>query len=318
MQRAVGTVLVVVLIVLAGCSGVFGGDGGGESTPTVTPMTVPTDEPTPTPVPQLAPGLTGQGIENASALVAAHSSFLQNRSFTTRTNVTGLATNGSVVIQRTDTLRAGPRGEGVYSVSVTNGSYRYVSPETVPVRTAIWTNGERLLLNRTYANGTTTYERYRDSTEERYGAAGAGLRYRLEPFDTTTTSVTERDRNGTTLYLVRGKIRSNQTFGRESMSLRMLVDPQGVIHSYRIVQQPQNSENLSRVVSTTRFSSIGATDTPTRPSWINEATNRTTPVPNRLSPSPNATTTTATTTSEPTANRNTTTAGDVTTLNISS
>src|SRR6056297_973416 len=106
MRRALGTVLVVVLVVLAGCSGVFG--GSDEPTETVTPAAVPADEPTPTLVPQLAPGVTEQGIESPRALVAAHGSFFGNQSFARASNTTVVATNGSVLVQRTSRLRAGP------------------------------------------------------------------------------------------------------------------------------------------------------------------------------------------------------------------
>ncbi|EMA55527.1 MULTISPECIES: hypothetical protein [Halococcus] len=319
MQRAVGTVLVVVLVVLAGCSGVFGGDGGGESTPTVTPMTVPTDEPTPTPVPQLAPGLTGQGIENASALVAAHSSFLQNRSFTERSNSTGLGPNGSVLVDTTSTLHVGSGDEGIYAVTERNSSEGYSPyPETLAARTEVWSNDGRTLWNRTYANGTTRYDRLDSSSQTRFGAAGAGLRYRLEWFTTDTTSVTERQRNGSTLYLVRGKTRTEQTFANGNTSLRMLVDRRGVIHSYRTVQQLSGNENLTRVVSTTRFSAIGATDVPDRPSWADTALNRTTSVPSRTPSSANATASMATTTSGSTTARNATVSTETTSLDISS
>jgi hypothetical protein len=273
MRRALGMVLIAVLVVLAGCSGVLGG-GGGEPTETVTPAAVPTDEPTPTPVPRLAPGLTRQGIENASALIGAHTSLLQNRSFTQKSNTTGVAQNGSSLFQTISTSRSGPAGEKVYTVSERNGSYGSPSDLSFPVRTEVWANDERLFRKRTYANGTATYDRF----EQRYGASGAGLIYLLEPFGTANTSVTTRERNGTTLYLVQGESQGESAFRQGNVSLRLLVDSRGLIHSYRTVREIPSDESLARVVSETRISKVGATDAPERPSWVGEAMNRTTSV----------------------------------------
>lgn len=128
-------------------------------------------------------------------------------------------------------------------------------------------------MKRVYANGTTTYERF----EQQYGASGAGLTYLLEPFGTANTSVTTRERNGTTLYLVRGNIQEESEFRQGNVSLRLLVDSRGLIHSYRTVRGVPSDENITRVVSETRISKIGATGAPERPSWVGEAMNRTTP-----------------------------------------
>lgn len=280
MRRTVGTVLTVVLVILAGCSGVFGGSSG-EPTETLTPAAVPTDEPTPTPVPQLAPGLTRQGIVNTDALVAAHMSFLQNRSFTSRSNMTVLAPNGTVRSRSTGTLLAGPPDKGVYSVyePERNGSGGYPNNRSYPVHTELWANEEEIFRKQTLANGTTTYEQRR--SEARLGIDEAFLQYILEPFGTANTSVTEREYNGTTLYLVQGHRQSDQGFGQENRSLRLLIDDRGAIHSYRTVQQPveSGSKNIRKV----NFSRIGATDAPERPSWVDRVVNRTTQISGKVS-----------------------------------
>ena len=273
MQRVVGTILIAVLVVLAGCSGVLG--GSGEPTETLTPAAVPTDEPTPTPVPQLAPGVTEQGIENGSALVAAHGSFLQNRSFTMRSNSTLLASNGSVLFRETGTLRAGPSGEGFYVIFEENSSYGYPNSGAWPVRTEGWSNGEQAFVKRTYTNGTTTYDRLEaGSGELRYNTAQGSLGFSLESFDSNNTAVTERlSRNGSTLYRING---TSQPYGPDNTSLSLLADDRGVVHSYRTVRRPSFDENVS--ISATRFFGIGTTEAPERPSWVDEAMNRTTPI----------------------------------------
>ena len=260
--------LVAGLVVLAGCSGVFG--GSDQPTETVTPAAVPTDKPTPTPVPQLAPGLTGEGIENPSVLVGAHTSVLRNKSFTIRSNSTSMASNGSIVGQSTSILRAGPPDEGVQYVSEGNGTAAY----------SVWSRDGQLFQRQTFPNGTITYSRYEAYGGERFGASGAGLRSRLEPFSVANTSVTERERNGTTLYLVRGSARSDGQFGQGNVSLRMFVDSRGFIHSYRTVREAPFDEDVARISSESRYAKVGATAAPERPSWIETAKNRTTPVAN--------------------------------------
>jgi hypothetical protein len=276
MQRAVGTVLVAALVVLAGCSGVLGG-GGSNDVETVTPAPVPTDEPTPTPVPQLAPGVTGQGIENPSALVAASESFFENQTFTARLNFTRVASNGSVLARSLGTLRAGPAGEGYRYVSERNGGSALTNTSTDPVRTEVWWDGERFFVKSTYSNGTTAYRRLPvDDGQTGYGFAIGGLPGTLESLGTNDTVVAEQlIRNGTTLYRVRG---TSQTEFRRNVSFQFLVDSRGVIHEYRTVRQVTFRENAFRIVIETQFSEIGATEAPERPSWIDEALNQTTPI----------------------------------------
>jgi hypothetical protein len=271
MRRALGLILLSVLVVLAGCSGVFGG-GGGEPTETVTPAAVPTDEPTPTPAPRLAPGITEQGIVSPRALVAAHQTFLQNRSFTRRSDSTALTANGSILVQTTSTLRAGPPGEGLYSVIERNGSYPQ-EPAAPSTRSEAWRSGEQDIIKRTFRNGTTTYSRQSTSTTRTAVTSGT-LPYLLEPFNTNNSAVTERfARNGTTLYRVRGVTRADVA---GNMTLRLLVDSRGVVHEYTTIRWLPSSMNISKSITKTRFIAINETDAPERPSWVDDALNRTT------------------------------------------
>jgi hypothetical protein len=271
MRRAFGMILIAVLVILAGCSGVLG--GSGEPTETVTPAAVPTDEPTPTPVPRLAPGLTEQGIVSPRALVAAHQSFLQNRSFTQRSNSTALAANNSTVLRTTSTLRAGPPGEGLYSTTVRNGSYLTQESATISTRSEAWWNGGQYVVKRTFPNGTTAYSQRPISTARASAATGA-LPYLLESFGADNTTVTERlTRNGTTLYRVQGVA---QTYMVGNTTLRLLVDSRGVIRKYSTVRQLSSGPGVSRSVTKTRFVAINETDAPERPSWVDDALNRTT------------------------------------------
>jgi hypothetical protein len=81
--------VVVALVLTAGCSGVFGGESPQETTGAVTPVPVSTDggspTATPTPTPPAArhpPGVTERGKVYATVLEAAHRDVLQDRSYT--------------------------------------------------------------------------------------------------------------------------------------------------------------------------------------------------------------------------------------------
>ena len=75
--------VVVVLVVLSGCSTPFG--GMETATPTVTPAEVPDG-----PADSLAPGVEGQGVVAPALLVDAHNRTLANQSFTVRFTQTRL------------------------------------------------------------------------------------------------------------------------------------------------------------------------------------------------------------------------------------
>jgi len=301
MQRALVAAVVVTLVVLAGCSGVFGDGDGDETVSTVTPMAVPTDEPTPTPVPQFAPGLTGRGIEDPEALVRAHQSALDGASFVMRTNMTRLAGNGSIRSASTTVIRAAPPGRGFLYVAEQNGSAP--SPQAPVVRFEGWSRGEDVFVKETYTNGTTSYSLQSNTAEQvRHNIQRDTAPYFLGSFGPANTSVERFQRNGSTWYRVAGTTRS-ELFG--NVSLRMTVDSRGVIHRHRTIRQESPAENRSRTVSVTRLSAIDEVVVPDRPAWINETRERTTATPNATTaPSatrastatlvPNATTTMAT------------------------
>lgn len=75
---------VVVLAVMAGCSGFIGGEGGSESVSTLTPAPVPTDPPRSGPGSTVVPGVQAGGSLNVSKLVEAHREELMQRGFAWR------------------------------------------------------------------------------------------------------------------------------------------------------------------------------------------------------------------------------------------
>ena len=142
--RGLLSLLLVVCVVLAGCNGVFGGDT--QETSTLTPAAVPTDEPTRTPLPQLAPGLTGEGVVNASALAAAHDATLEDTSYTARRTVTYRTPNGTPVRRIESVTRVAD--DGRFRITKRwNGS-------TSLRRVAYYHDGDRLLVATTVSPAT--------------------------------------------------------------------------------------------------------------------------------------------------------------------
>ena len=262
------SVVVVVLVVLAGCNGVL--DGGDGSTATVTPAAVPTDRPTATAHPALAPGLTRRGIEDPEALLAAHADALDGRSFTTRSNTTVEFPNGSVAARGTSTTYAGPSGEAVRLVLDRNGTDE-------PTRIEAWQRDGELLVNRTYTNGTTTYDRIAVGGQQRIGTYGAGsLEYLFDSTSLAGTSVAERARNGTPVYVVRGRTEGQLMDGT---TFRLVVDSDGRIQRYRVTRATFAGNESATATTVVTYDDVGTTPPPERPAWVDTARERTTTVP---------------------------------------
>lgn len=265
MRRTAGLVLVVA-VVLAGCSGVLDG-GSSETTGPSTANETTSGE-------RLAPGLTDAGVVNASALVVAHESVLGNQSFTRTTNATARTANGSVLVDTSSVVRVGPPGEGLDSVVEQRGSATSVATGGVPAHREVWTDGGPVFVNNTYANGTTRYERLPADASGRSGAVSGGVEYALEAYGPANTSVSERRSNGSTRYVVTSDTNGTTT-GAES-SLRLVVDERGVIHELRTETSPAGNTS-SPLVRTAAFSGVGTTEVPERPAWVGTAMNRTAP-----------------------------------------
>ena len=270
MRPPLTVTLLVLILIFAGCNGVFGGNS--RSTETLTPAQVPTDEPTPTPAPQIAPGLTSAGIKNGSALVAAHRSVIRNQSFVVRGNSTFLSANGSVLGHSTSILRAGPAGEG-YHQSQHNNFLTDLNA-TFPVSSESWWNGEQYYQKQTFANETTRYTRFDlNSQQTGYGYVYNFLPQYIESLNENNTMVTGQvNRNNTTLYRVKvaGSAPKNEIS-------QLLVDSRGVIHQYIHAQQIRSQARISRIISDSQLLSSGGDERPKRPSWVDEAKNQTTP-----------------------------------------
>jgi hypothetical protein len=263
MRRAAHAAL-VVMVVLAGCGGVF---GGKEETATLTPAAVPTDRPTPTPAPQLAPGLTRAGVTNASALAAAHDAALDGQSFTverTRTYRTG---TGIVVRQLTSVTRVA--GDGRFRVT------RRWTDETAPRREATYFDGERLLVATTDGTNETRYRRTSPAAiADEPAMAGTGGEQIERVFTVADTRIAGRaERNGTAVYrLAPDEDRSNASGLDRSVSASAQVTARGLVRSYTFDQRlsAESSGGVAAIVVSTQYNQVGST-TVERPSWYDEA-----------------------------------------------
>jgi hypothetical protein len=253
--------------VLAGCNGVFGGNAEGPER-TLTPVAVPTDEPTPTPVPQLAPGLTGEGVVNASVLAAAHDATLDGASYTERRTVTYRARNGTPIRRIESVTRVAD--DGRFRITKRwNGS-------TSLRRAAYYDDGERLLVATTNAGNATTYRRASSGTvaAQRSSVAAAGSRRIETMFVASETVVAGRtERNGTTVYRLVPAATPSRSPGTttgldRSVSVRADITEQGLVRSYTLTQRlsGEGADGAATIVVSTRYTRVGATDVE-RPPW---------------------------------------------------
>jgi len=92
------TFAVACCLVLAGCNaGPLPATAGDEVEETLTPVPVPEQGADPEELPALPPGVNATGVENVSALAAAHREALQNHSYVLRTRRNTVnRTNGSI------------------------------------------------------------------------------------------------------------------------------------------------------------------------------------------------------------------------------
>lgn len=290
MQRLLPFVL-VVCVVLAGCNGVFGPEGR-EETPTLTPMAVPTDEPTPTPVPRLAPGLTAEGVVDASTLAAAHTAVFENTSFTVRQTVVYRGEDGTPLRRIESTTRVAD--DGRFRITKRwNGSMALR-------QVAYYDDGERVLVATTGANDTTTYRRLspRAVAAQRSSVLGADGERIETMFVAAETRVSDRtERNDTTVYRLvptgtRGNSSNTATVLDRSVSVRARVTEQGLVRNYTLTQRlsGDGAGGATTIVVSARYTAIGATDIE-RPAWYEPAvaaTNAT--ASNRTEPRPTPTT----------------------------
>jgi hypothetical protein len=121
----------LLVVVVAGCSGLSAPGGVASETGTLTPVSVPA-QPTPvggtpwsaTPANQLAPGLTTAGVTDPFALADAHHDELANRSFTRITHTTLAGPNGTLRVTH-EVLRVAAGGRAYHLTATSESAESY-------------------------------------------------------------------------------------------------------------------------------------------------------------------------------------------------
>jgi len=264
----------VVLLVVAGCSGPLVGAGderadGG----TLTPVPVPDEVRGPD---ELAPGVTSQGVVDATRLARAHARVLANVSYTARRNVTRRTRDGR--------LRSGT--ESVVRTTADRSRFRY----TLTLR-----RDERRVIDR-YADGGRIYERERQAGATTYALLRGPDSAPLAPRDASFGDVSNRrgianlfsrfqfavaervDRNGTTYYRL-ATPKPKAVPPAYDVTGSALVDERGFVReyelSYRIVRGGEGGTQVTSVAVRVRFGDVGSTAV-AEPAWYDEAVAATT------------------------------------------
>jgi hypothetical protein len=253
------SVLLVVLLVLAGCNGI--NIGRDEETTPVPPADVPQDLYGGT----IAPGLTERDVVNAKALIRAHREILANKSVTVKKTVRIVAANGTV-LQRTNTTGRYSADRSRYTL--TNGFGK-----------AWFHNGTFYTIYQ--PNGKKIY----DATEQQNPL----IKYQIEILRKKLSRVTRvtveplSKRDDRVQYRIRsiGMLSSDEEIGGESKTilntnLSAVITERGFIQEYRHETVYRENDAKFRVIQSIRYRNLGNT-TVKRPEWVDEAKNATAP-----------------------------------------
>lgn len=259
-KKRVAVVVFALLVVFSGCGGIWGDESNIE---TVTPVAVPTDPSTSTPMPRLAPGLTRAGIENASALAAAHDAVLDGKSFTIHETTIYRAANGTPIRRITSVTRIDNDGR----VSVR----RRWSGATALRRSESYFDGKRRLVATIDTSGEVTYRRTPLSTADESIVARTGSRRIERTFTVAELHVADRSEEADTMvYRFVPSEQQTATLGR-SVRVRATVDGRGLVRDYTLDQQLSDPVgNVSSIRVSTRYTAIGST-TVESPAWYERA-----------------------------------------------
>jgi hypothetical protein len=260
--------LLLVTIVLAGCSGLSAPDGdGGSVDGSVTPAPLPEDDG------RLAPGVTRDGIVNESRLVSAHRAALEAGAYHATTRVELRHENGTVLSSFGSYRLADGDGEPRLAVRFGDGPLY----PGYTARVATWSTESRDVIRWDYRNGTVDYE----VTDPSLGDAGMGAlrggvlgRYDLRPTGVRTD-------NGTTTYLLTADDVDDvsvDTFGDVTRAgpgrLRVVITESGFVRRVALTVPVRVGDDDGTYAVTIRYDRTA--DPPERPDWVPRAINRTT------------------------------------------
>ncbi|MCD2200754.1 hypothetical protein LPA44_12720 [Halobacterium sp. KA-4] len=251
-------VLIVLLIVLAGCS------GQPVAPNTTSPPDAATSTTTDRDTPQLllAPGLTDSGVTDAWALAQAHRDSLANTTYT-QYGQRAVRANNTLRQAVTTTLRQGQGDRYVYE------RHAHGTAAALPNLT-VFRNESTLAQRTTYDNGTVMYsgpEAAATPATERYGNV-----YAVLTASSTTVSDTV-DRNGATRYRVTSTgppMSSSAYAGVSNYTMVALVGSDGLVHAYTISYAATRDGRAVTVTIGMRFTARGRTVVHP-PEWVADA-----------------------------------------------
>jgi hypothetical protein len=277
MTRRLVPVLVVALVVLAGCTAPSTPEGDTEATgngTTAAGIGTTTDDATagnatgplatgPTP-PGVSASANGSGVvANASALLAAHERILLADGFRASTD-SRTAYGDGPMRNATATVVAGPGATLVRTESLVHRGDGTVAYE-------IWQN-ESTTLVRTTTNGSSRVQTLRDDVAVREITGASTLAGVLADDDLrfSVANVTTRDgRRVFTLTASASAGNGSAEATNGTYTARIVVDERGVVSAYRVRQ------NVTGRDVTHEWALDSLDVAPTRPEWVANATERT-------------------------------------------
>ncbi|WP_224333950.1 DUF7537 family lipoprotein [Haloprofundus halobius] len=261
MPSKIASLAVVTLVLLSGCGGLF-----DESTPT------PTEERS-NDARWLAPGLTGDGVEDASDLLGVHRETLVSQSRTTTRTQTFAAENGSEIANETVVVRATPNDGPRLVEADANGPARQRMTHWNE-RSVFWygANESEFATLGEFSGHDEPHYTYRTETPDRFSISDETYSDRLSSLftlmnvtvapETVDNSVHRLE--GSTPHLRLGEERlSNVTFTAR-------VDYSGVVRSYELQYETERDGMTVRIAERVRITDIGTTDVE-RPAWVETA-----------------------------------------------
>lgn len=271
-MRRLRLLVLVAVLALAGCSTATTATGGPD-TPTLTPAPVPEDAPGAR-SDDYPPGVTADGVARPLRLVTRHAAVLRNASYTVRTERTVSYGNGT--LRRRSTMTA----------AFAAGKTRYYQVfERAGPTVDHWeryADGERLF-EAIMWNETTKYYVPRERVRARaYPDRLVGDPVRQDELyvvlTALNTTVEPVVRSGNRRYRVTATGLHDPEFlaawtyvdAIETVSLTLLVTPEGVVERYRFAYTTTEGSRRVRVTETVRYSEIGTT-TVRPPAWYDAA-----------------------------------------------
>lgn len=256
LRRVALPVLLASLLVLAGCSG-------------VSQLSSP-DEPTED---ELPPGVSQNGVENASALVSAHTAALNESGYAYRLGLQGTVnvtvdneTSTQYETNLTQTVRAEDGGRPAF---VTAEVQSVQSEQNQSQAVAYWWN-DTTTLARVSAGGGTQYAAF-DQRPDQGQLYAPDEQYLQQVVGSSNFSVSGVDRSGEETLITLTATEANASMqGVTSYNATLVVDSEGRIHSatqHAVVESAQGTQTVDLRYELTE-TSVSTVD---QPEWADEA-----------------------------------------------